>query len=176
MIEYNEILESDKQEIENFWIRYWRDRNLSYDINFLKLDRMETCFIFRNDGEFCMMSGIDDISEFIPNTIRILTRATTTHYKPKTWGKYIEEIFFTNVVAGISVNWCLENHPSKDIVITTNEDSRITKVLRKYDRNWMTERGIEKVYGVEQVIWDINYENCINMTNQWKNKNEINKL
>ena len=97
MIEYNEILESDKQEIENFWIRYWRDRNLSYDINFLKLDRMETCFIFRNDGEFCMMSGIDDISEFIPNTIRILTRATTTHYKPKTWGKYIEEIFFTNV-------------------------------------------------------------------------------
>ena len=36
MITYNEIKRSDKKEIETYWIEYWKDRNLSYDINNFK--------------------------------------------------------------------------------------------------------------------------------------------
>lgn len=159
-LSYNEIETNDVLEIENFWVPYWKQRRyINYDINYLKIDRMETCFIYRNHGEFCMMSGVDDISNFIPNTYRILVRATTTQYAPKVWGKYVEERFFSNVVAGISLDWCLEK--GKEVVITTNVDSRITKVVRRSKRKWLHERSIENIYGVDQVVWDIDYERCI---------------
>lgn len=160
-LSYNEIERYDRLEIENFWVEYWwKRRKINYDLNYLKLDRMLTCFIFRNDGDFCLMSGIDDISEFLPDTYRIMTRATTTQYAPKVWGKYLEDRFFSNVVAGISLDWCLGK--TKRVVVTTNLDSRITNVTRRIKKKWLKERSVENIYGVDQVVWDIDYAKCLN--------------
>jgi len=160
-LSYNEITNDDRREIENFWVEYWWKRGkINYDLNYLKLDRLLTCFIFRNDGEFCLMSGIDDISEFIPHTYRVMTRATTTQYAPKVWGKYLEDRLFSNVVAGISVDWCLEENVN--VVVTTNVDARITDITRRSKKKWLHERCVENIYGVDQVVWDIDYAKCIN--------------
>jgi hypothetical protein len=161
MISYNEITVQDKREIENYWVEYWKDKGrVNYDLNYLKLDRMETCFVFRNNNNLCLISGIDDISEFIPNTYRILTRATTTHYRPKVWGKYIEDKFLSNVVASISLDWCRKQDSNKKVVVTTNADSRITNVTKRSKKKWLIERTTENIYGVNQVVWDIDYEKC----------------
>ena len=163
-LSYNEITNDDRREIENFWVEYWWKRGkINYDLNYLKLDRMLTCFIFRNDGDFCLMSGIDDISEFIPNTYRVMTRATTTQYAPKVWGPYLEDRLFSNVVAGISVDWCLEENVN--VVVTTNVDARITDITRRSKKKWLHERSVENIYGVDQVVWDIDYAKCINDRN-----------
>jgi len=106
------------------------------------------------------MSGIDDISEFIPHTYRVMTRATTTQYAPKVWGKYLEDRLFSNVVAGISVDWCLEENVN--VVVTTNVDARITDITRRSKKKWLHERCVENIYGVDQVVWDIDYAKCIN--------------
>ena len=160
-LSYNEIERYDRLEIDNFWVEYWWKRGkINYDLNYLKLDRMLTCFIFRNDGDFCLMSGIDDISEFLPDTFRIMTRATTTQYAPKVWGEYLEDRFFSNVVAGISLDWCLGK--TKRVVVTTNVDSRITNVTRRSKKKWLKERSVENIYGVDQVVWDIDYAKCLN--------------
>ena len=50
-LSYNEITTDDRREIENFWVEYWLKRGkANYNLNYLKLDRLLTCFIFRNDG------------------------------------------------------------------------------------------------------------------------------
>lgn len=174
MIEVNTINQNDRDEIYNFWIHYWKNKKLNYDINYLKLERMMTCFVFRNNGELAMISGIDDISEFIPNTTRILTRATTTNYKPKCWGEFLEEKFFSNVMAGFSVKWCLDNTPNNKIVVTTNKDSNISKIVKKVKTKWLRYQNITTIYGIEQIIWEVDINNCIEMTKKWCNKNYLN--
>ena len=69
-------------------------RRLNYDIRYINIEKMLKCLMFFNNDNFAMLSGIDDVSDFIPNTYRILTKAITTKYRPKCWGKYFEEKLF----------------------------------------------------------------------------------
>lgn len=170
MITIETLNDVNIKEINNYWIYYWKNRNLNYDINYLKLDRMLECFLFRNNQNLAMISGIDDISQFLPNTYRILTRATTTKYRPICVGEYVEEKFFSNVMAGISVDYCQKIDKNKNIVITTNHDSRISRIVKKSKKKWLRYAGIINIYGIKQIVWNIDLDECKKLTNIWKNK------
>lgn len=169
MISYREFRFTDYKTIKNL-LNSSKNRRMSYDINYLNIEKMIKCFLFFNDNKLAMLSGIDNISEFVPNTFRILTRAITTKYSPKCWGPTIEEKFFSNIMAGISVEYCEKIDDNMNIVITTNENSRISNVVIRQKKDWMSYRDVKMIYGVPQIIWNINLEKCKNMTNKWKEK------
>ena len=157
---------SDYKEIEKF-IPYWKRKKLNYDIQYLNIEKMLKCLMFFNNDKLAMISGIDDVSEFIPNTFRILTRASTTKYRPRCWGEFLEEKFFSNIMAGISVNYCKQINNNINIVITTNEDSPITRLVQCSKNKWLKFREKDYVYDVKQVIWDIDIDECLKMTQYW---------
>ena len=157
---------SDYKEIEKF-IPYWKQKKLNYDIQYLNIERMLKCLMFFNNDKLAMISGIDDISEFIPNTFRILTRATTTKYRPRCWGEFLEEKFFSNIMAGISIKSCKAINSHKNIVITTNSGSRIDQLVKKSKTKWLINRNIVQIYEVDQSVWDIDIDECLKMTTKW---------
>jgi len=169
MIAVRDFRYTDYKEIQKH-IPEWKKRRLNYDIVHLNIEKMIKCLLFFNDDKLAMLSGIDDISEFIPNTFRILTRATTTKYRPRCWGEYLEERFFSNVMAGISIKSCETINRHKNIVITTNLESRIDQLVKKSKTKWLINRNIVQIYGVEQSVWDIDIKKCKDMTNEWIDK------
>ena len=112
MITVREFRYTDLQLLQKF-ISEWKKRKLNYDIQYLNIEKMLKCFLFFKDDKLAMLSGIDNISEFVPNTYRILTRAITTKYSPRCWGPTIEERFFSNVMAGISIDYCPTGRPER---------------------------------------------------------------
>jgi hypothetical protein len=158
---------TDYKLIQEF-IPHWKTRRFNYDIDYLNIEKMLKCILFFNDDKLAMLSGIDDLHQVIPDTYRILTKATTTKYKPICWGPYIEDKFFSNVMAGISVEFCLKEH--KNIVITTNKNSRISNVVLNNKRRWLKYRCVKKIFNVDQIIWDIDIDECIKLTDIWKEK------
>ena len=169
MITVREFRYTDLQLLQKF-ISEWKKRKLNYDIQYLNIEKMLKCFLLFKDDKLAMLSGIDNISEFVPNTYRILTRAITTKYSPRCWGPTIEERFFSNVMAGISIDYCQKTDKSKNIVITTNDNSRISTIMKKSNTNWMNYRDIKLIHGEKQIIWDIDIMNCKKMTEKWKRK------
>ena len=59
---------------------------------------------------------------------------------------------------------------NKNIVITTNDNSRISTIMKKSNTNWMNYRDIKLIHGEKQIIWDIDIMNCKKMTEKWKRK------
>ena len=167
MITFRDFRYTDHKLLQEF-IPELKRRRLNYDIKYINVEKMIKCLMFFNQNKFAMISGIDDVSKYIPNTYRILTKATTTKYKPKCWGPFVEDKFFSNTMAGISVDFCLKE--GKNIVITTNKDSRISNVVLKSKKRWLKFRQIKKIYDVDQLIWDIDVDECIKSTNYWKKK------
>ena len=70
-------------------------------------------------------------------------------------------------MAGISIDYCQKMNNSRDIVITTNFNSRIDLVLKKSKKQWMIFRNIVEINGVKQTVWDIDIEKCKKMTLDW---------
>jgi hypothetical protein len=172
MIIVRDFRYTDLKLLQKF-ILDWKKRKLNYDIKYLNIEKMLKCFLFFKNDKLAMLSGIDDISEFVPNTYRILTRAITTKYSPRCWGPTIEERFFSNVMAGLSIDHCQEIDNTKNIVITTNADSRISNIMKKSNKGWMTYREVISIYGENQIIWDIDIVNCKIMTEKWKIKLDL---
>ena len=121
-----------------------------------------------------MLSGIDDVSDFIPNTYRILTKAITTKYRPKCWGKYFEEKLFSNVMAGISIECCEAINSRSNIVITTNKNSRIDLLVKRANTEWLLEQKTVVIHGAEQTVWNIDIEKSKSMTKKWIEKLNVN--
>jgi len=169
MITVRNFRYTDYKEIQKH-IPEWKKRRLNYDIGHLNIEKMLKCLLFFNDNKLAMLSGIDDLDEFIPNTYRILTKAITTKYRPRCWGEYLEERFFSNVMAGISIKSCEMINIHRNIVITTNLESRIDQLVKKSKTKWLINRNIVQIYGVEQSVWDIDIKKCKYMTNEWIDK------
>ena len=77
MITYRDFKYTDYKVIQKL-IPEFEKRRLNYDINYINIEKMLKCLMFFNNDKLAMISGIDDISDFIPNTYRILTKAITT--------------------------------------------------------------------------------------------------
>jgi hypothetical protein len=169
MITVRNFRYTDYKEIQKH-IPEWKKRRLNYDIDYLNIEKMLQCLMFFNEKNLAMISGIDSLDEFVPNTYRILTKAITTRYRPKCWGEYLEERFFSNVMAGISIKFCETINSHKSIVITTNLGSRIDQLVKKSKTKWLINRNIVQIYGVDQSVWDIDIQKCKNMTNEWIDK------
>ena len=169
MITFRDFRYTDYKLIQDH-IPEWKARRLNYDIDHLNIEKMLKCLLFFNNNKLAMLSGIDDLQEFIPNTYRILTKAITTKNRPKCWGPYLEERFFSNVMAGISINSCESLNSDISIVVTTNLNSRIDQLVRKSKTKWLIPRNVVQIYGVDQSVWDIDLEECKIMTNEWIDK------
>ena len=143
-----------------------RDK-LSYDKEWLKLDRMTMCYCFYYNNELVMFSGID----YLEDEMRILTRGTTFKGCPKPWGPSIEEKTFPTVMAGISVKYSKYVEPTRKIVITINKGTRNGNVFRNAKKHdWMKYRETKDIYNVPQDIYDVDEERCHKMTEKWCNK------
>ena len=59
----------------------FKKRRLNYDIDYINIEKMLRCLMFFNNEKLAMISGIDDISEIVPNTFRILTKEITTKHR-----------------------------------------------------------------------------------------------
>tara|TARA_Y100000813_G_C24070603_1_gene308524 strand:+ start:147 stop:689 length:543 start_codon:yes stop_codon:yes gene_type:complete len=153
----------------------FKKRRLNYDIDYINIEKMLRCLMFFNNEKLAMISGIDDISEFVPNTFRILTKAITTKHRPKCWGEYFEERLFSNVMAGISIEYCHEINDSKDIVITTNYNSRIDLSVKKSKRQWLIPRNVVDINDKKQTVWEIDIMKCKKMTDKWIKKLSVMK-
>ena len=175
MITYRDFKYTDYKAIQKL-IPEFEKRRLNYDINYINIEKMLKCLMFFNNNKLAMISGIDDISESIPNTYRILTKAITTKHRPKCWGIFLEEKWFSNVMAGISIDYCQKMINSRDIVITTNFNSRIDLVLKNSKNKSIIFRNIVEINGVKQTVWDIDIEKCKKMTLDWIQRLNVTKI
>ncbi len=76
MITVRNFRYTDYKEIQKY-IPEWKKRRLNYDIDHLNIEKMLQCLMFFNEKNLAMISGIDSLDEFVPNTYRILTKAIT---------------------------------------------------------------------------------------------------
>ena len=148
------------------WCEYWNERGIVNNSSFdeLRLERLLLTLLTYNNGELALISGV----ERIQNEYRILVRAATTPHRPRTYGKYIEDVFWPWIAhAPLEIKYVLDNFDKNaKFFMTTNIDEQSSKVLlktKKPFRCMITPPIRRNIWNTEQFLWYVDPQKCIEM-------------
>ncbi len=170
------------------WFQYfnkkgWKNNSTLKDF---RLDRLDQAWISFYDDKFLCFSGIEDISQWLSNTYRVMTRNVTTNVCDEKWrGKGPENNFYTpKLQVPFQVLYAGYHKPKYNVVMTCNaevtENAGIDTSVRlaKYLNNPKNysefynhdDIRIENVWYTKQYVYDINVEYAIELGHDFYGK------
>lgn len=173
------VEDSDIPNLEK-WVNYWDRLGVENNssIEKIKIGNLDLCLITYVNNEVAAISGVDYIKE---NIWRVLVRAATTIHRPKQFSKrwYEDNLYPWRGHAGFECAYIREyfNNEAK-FITSTNVNEQSTRTILRWRAGFRAidrEKGkIENLYGVDQYLWPVNADACIEMGKEFfPNWNEI---
>lgn len=166
----NTILKNHFLDVLTDYILYWQQKTYFQhcDIESFKLENMELALLTTYDNDFILYSALEDISEYVPNTLRILSHNVTTYHNNKSFflkvGNSKVPGFPMYAHATLQVYYAMHKYPTKNIVITCNTETgnyhsyRMGLLMNKAGPNllydWKKTQEIS-IYNVNQYMYHI---------------------
>ena len=162
--------------LEFFQRKGWKN---NYNIKGFRLDRLKRAYISFYNDKFLGFSGLEDISEWLPDTYRIFTRNVSTNACDEKWiGRGPENVFYNcRLHAPLQILYAKSKKPNYNIVMSCNAEVtekagvdssfRLARFLNNprnfsdfYDhKNIRT----EEIWYTKQYVYDINCDYVIKL-------------
>jgi hypothetical protein len=157
------------------WCEYWNEKGVvnNSSLDELRLERLLLTLLTYNNGELALISGVERVND----EYRILVRAATTPHRPKTRGKYIEEMFWPWIAhAPLEIQYVLDkiDKNAKFFMTTTVNDTN--NGIKRGDKSSHTLLNTKKpfrcmqkppikmnLWNTEQWAWYVDPVKCIEM-------------
>lgn len=163
----------------NKWVNYWNKKNYKNNdtIEKFKIDRLVLPLVTFYKDELFIFSGLEDISSWIPNTWRIMTRCVRTNVKPSLKdfslrGPGIENKTYPPKLQA-SIQSCVGDvlRPNYQQIISTNIDTGLDSSQKMglhmkklgsklYDYTNITEK---EIWYTRQTIFKVNVDYLISL-------------
>ena len=185
MILTKSLDKQDLSDIEN-WLEYWKNKNYlaNSSLKNFKFKRAELILVTYLKDQLSFVSYLENLNVFMPKTFRILTRGVKTKYKLNTSGKYFEDNSSAfGLHAGLQAYWVKDNYKDHKVIMSTNADEhdgnkksvQATRLITKFPhKKFCSFDGIKKIWYVNQCIWNIDINTCINHSIEFYDRYDLN--
>ena len=170
------------------WLEYFRKKGYknNYTIEDFKLDRLDCAWISFYKDNFLAFSGIEDVSQWIPNTYRVLTRTVTTNVCDEIWrGHGCENNFYAiKLQVPFQVLYAKSHKPEYNVILSNNAEVtdnvgtdasfRLARYMNNpknfsdfYDYKNIR---IEEIWYTKQYVYDINCDYIVKLGEEFFGK------
>jgi len=185
-----EIYDSNKHdEYIHKWMPYWKSKKYANNssFHFFKLHRYELTLVTFYKNDLYMVSGLEDISDHIPDTCRVKTRLITTNVtRPNMNGRGLENISLGPALhASVQALYNDVKLQKKNVLFScvssfsgsNNKSYRMGKYLNN-PRNFSsyidhTKIRKEKIWDVEQWLYYIDVDFTLDLGENFYGKKEF---
>lgn len=176
-----EIFNDDHIKYLEDWLNFFKRKGWKNNVTLkdFRLDRLDCAWISFYKDRFLTFSGIEDVSQWIPKTYRVLTRCVTTNVCDEIWrGHGCENNFYTcKLQVPFQVLYAKLHKPEYNVIMSCNAEVtenagvdssfRLARYLNnpKHFSDFYDHTNIrtEKIWYTKQYVYDINCDYVVKL-------------